>query len=201
MRAALLQTNKTLPVISVFDPAIDHAQTGQRDLEKYAETRDASLLKIKTDCAAAVFHVRRLPVHTMTRFVETPASLAERRERAFMAGVERIEGLRDGDGRALPPKAPGKRVETATGETYWWSEPELEELIDIGALDKPTLDEIGGVALTRAGLRRGSAPRYRLPASLADEWDELVCRLADTQPPTSHPSSAKPEAEPTTPPA
>lgn len=196
-----MQTNKTAPIVSVFDDAIDHAQTGQRNLEKYADTRGAGLLQFKADRAPAVFHVRRIPIHTMTRFVETPASLAERRERAFMVGVERIEGLRDGEGRALPPKAPGKRVETATGETYWWSEPELEELIDIGALDKPTLDEIGGVALTRAGLRRGSAPRYRLPASLADEWDELVSRLADTQAPTAPQSSEKQGGEPTTQPA
>lgn len=193
-----MQTGKTIKVVSVFDAAIDRASTGKKRLDEYATTRNYDLLAFKPDRLPKVFHVRRIPVHTLTRWVEVCETLGMQRERAFMAGVERIDNLYTPAGQLMPPRAPGKRMEHATGDTYFWSEEDIEALIDEELVDRPTLVEIGGVALTRAGLRLGNAAPYQLPLSLADEWAELLFRLADTRESKSAPqSSGEPVGEPT----
>ena len=194
-----MQTTKLLKCVSVFDQAIDRERTTREDVEKYVQTRDLSLLKFKPDLSPAYFHIRRIPVHTFSRVVEPVEGRAEARMLAFMVGVERIEGLRTPDGQLTQPRAPGLKVESATGPVYWWTEAELEQLIDDELLDKPTVDEIGKVALDRAGLRRRNADSYRLPGSLGDEWADLVSRHAVTPSPKSCPPSSEKPADETPP--
>jgi hypothetical protein len=86
-----------LATVCTLDPAIDHLRC---DIATFAETRDLSKLAFVPGRAPIVFHLRPIGSHLMTSYVDATPSVADKWRRAFMASVERIEGMLDEHGRA-----------------------------------------------------------------------------------------------------
>ena len=160
-----MQSTQPLKVASLLDSALDTTAMGE-DLVKYAQTRDATLVKEKPGEHATWFHVRRIPTSLYQRFVMEATSDVDRRKRAFQVGIVRIENILTTEDVLLQNLVPTEHVQTPVGDLACFSDKQLE------AIPACFIEEIGEVANVRAFLPGKSALSFPLRGSLLAvlEW-------------------------------
>jgi hypothetical protein len=164
------------------DPAL--ARMTPTEVVRYAASRDpADLGEL---CGVPMsFHFRRLTRAQLFDFVDTTTSEMRRAERAFMAGIVRIEGGEFTE--AWTPEGVDGRTHVAmTGD-------ELEALGERGIAPAVSVD-VGSVIYLRSLLDPKAAPRYVAPPSSLAAWDALPRPSADASPAERHPSNGEPSA-------
>lgn len=147
----MLYTKEAMPVVCIFDPAIDQDNS---DINKYGVTREFSLLKFKETEKPQIYHVRRIPQSKVLNFMHH--SVDVQRRLAFMSGVVRVENLHTDDGQV---------IDWFPAWTHDHTKPEIMTNDEVDQMHFPIdeIDEIGGVARNRAFLRRGRPVLYDPP--------------------------------------
>lgn len=190
-------------VASVLDPALDLMAMEALEIRDYWKSRDPALVKVRAGALLTWFHVQYIPTDLYQSFVATAPSESERRQRAFMVGVTKIENLIDTNGDRRPVIAPSG--ETVTGKRVF-------QMDELNLISPAYVDEIGGVVNTFSFLPRGSAVSCPLSdicrSALGDRVSRDVEDLRTAATPTSDEAKAQPDrtsssdgAEPTAAPA
>lgn len=160
-----------LRLVSVLDPAIDRAAT---DVQKYAETRDLSLVKTLPGSTARIYTVRALDVYDFSS--ADVGTATARLIRCFVLALEQIENW------PVPGHVwtPSRRMDNGQGgDRVVMSDSELKALYH--RLGARVIYEIAGVIYTRAleGNGQGGGVRYTLPPSSVEGLEEIARRLAE----------------------
>lgn len=182
---------ETLKVISVLDPAVDHAAMTEAEMVDYIKTRDIAKLKIKPGQNPTVFTVRAVPHDLWESYVMAVEGDAERALRCFRVGVRKVENLYQDDGVSLENYEVGEDVMPAA---------KLERFAP------SERHEIGKVVWDHSFLPRRIAPTYQLPLSSASILTSRDFRPAGASPnspatssdPQSSPSGSAPPQQPAT---
>lgn len=177
----MLKSNDPFPAVSLFDEAIDLAQT---DIQTYRDTRDLSLVRFLPGATPVTYYLRRIPRHLVIGYIQA-APEHERPMRAFMVGVERVEGLPADDGRTVRTTwSPSRKEQLITGPMSFMDAVELE------MFEPAVIEELGSLAFQRSFLARKNAATWPLPRLLLDVWEETVYRRAELIRNAPPPSSA-----------
>lgn len=153
---------KLFEVVSWEDPALD--MTAEERVV-YRETRDITKIREIPGMKAMRFFIRMIPMSLM-RFIDEARSERERSYRAFMAGVERIENARLGDGSTESCARGTLTSEVAgVGRIVVWSDADLERL-HLGRIER----EIGGVAYAHSDFHSDAVRIYPPPPGLELAW-------------------------------
>lgn len=145
-----------LPVVCVFDEAIDVDRIGVTALLAYGESRDWNAVApfFVAGKMPKVFHLRAISTSAFLSYVATAASAEDRAARAFAASVVRVDNMLTDDGVVVSNWRPSSRAENAVLTTE-----------EINAFAPAEVIEIGRVAYARSFLVRTTQPTYELPLS------------------------------------
>ncbi len=186
------QEEKPFIVYSVLDPAIDTEQMPVGDMAKYADTRDASLLKWKAGVPKTAYHLREIRHSVWESFVMAAESASERYRNAFLCAVLKVEHMlqRDGSVLSVYQHANVPRDAAMPSDEAERFPPYVRA-------------EIGMVAFTRSFLGWGIAPAFPLPHLLVPYLEARTFLRADATPaspaPSSSPASSDQAPTPATP--
>jgi hypothetical protein len=146
-------------VVSVYDTALDvHAMTSERTIQEWMQSRDPSLEKEVAGKKLTRFHLTPIPRSVISKYVRGAADDAERNERAFAAGVAKIENL----SAALPSLEPRGKVDAAAGKVPLWTPTQLEQI------SEAYVQDIGWLCWWRSFLAHETEPLCPVqPSSLS----------------------------------
>lgn len=189
-------SKEPFPVVVAWDPAIDHDHS---DTAEYHTTRAIDLLTFRPGVRPVTFYLRDLDTRAVNRFVLSGIGDAEQCERAFRAGVVRVDNIELPDGRIIEMWEP-KRASKVASEAGITSAFDLFTDEEMSLFDVPTVQEIGAVARTRFFSARKIEPIYQLPPTSLQILGMRLYRLAvpakssaaDGEPASTPPATASP---------
>lgn len=170
MKDALVTDMRT---VCTLDPAIDPVRS---DLEKFAATRDLSLVAMRPGMRATVYTLRPIGTQMMSTWVDAAVSYPEKFRRAFQVAVREIADMPHAQGAGVDPVwQPTQAMRTGAGEVIVWSEDAIDEIAQ--RVDLAPIYEIGSIAYERAflgkALARGAAS-WSLPPSSRAVLDRMT---------------------------
>lgn len=192
--------------VSIYDPAIDYdAMTRERFAEFiHGEKRDVSLIKPKAGEHLAVYTLREIPDEVFDRYVGTQTTQEQQFAAAFRCALVSVNRGYDRHGKALPLIWRPASIFGGEGprDSMGW----ILTADEVRVFDRPTVQEIGGVAYSRSVFcYRGKVRRWLLPplsqeilAAVHSPSPAAPAPSSAEQPGTSKPPPVKPPVEPTT---
>lgn len=173
--------DQEMRVVSVNDPAIDALSMTIDEMVEYRDKRDIKLIErfVRPGEKPAIFHITEVPRKIWTRYVMSAGTEAERFERCFLAGVRRVENLRQDDGTTMPVyELPREQNSLAAREEtldrFWPSD----------------VLEIGAVVWAHSFLAPGTRRSYPLPLMCLEALAAREFRRAAASP-TSRATSSE----------
>lgn len=145
-----------LRIVSLLDSALDREAMAE-SWNEYLRSRNPELVKQRPGMKLTWFHLRWIPTDVFTQYVDAVDNVAERSRRAFLVGVERIEGWRFFDDGPIETKGGTARYRGSVSELPVWSEAE------VNAFPPRYIREIGEVSYLRSFLGRGTEVSYPPP--------------------------------------
>lgn len=162
-----------LRIISVFDPAIDHARVPDAVWPQYNMTRNVALLEpyVIPGKRPTYYHIKEIPRGVYFRYVsDAPSGSALEAMRAFMVAVTMVENLEQAGGDYInwePPRDSGYET---------MREDSLDRLRPL------EIHDIGEVAKQHSDFRLSTEGSFHLGLSLVVLWGAFhVHRVAVSQ--------------------
>lgn len=176
-------------VVSVLDPAIDHARMLDTKFVEYMHTRDISIVRpyFKEDVKPTIFHMREIPQDLWESYIEYGTIEEEKWRRAFLAGLVSIDNLHQRDGILLDKYTPAKR-------------PEKDVAVDevLQRVSPAERLEIGRVVYTHSFLHPRIKRHFLLPLTCHEQLASFRFLRADanqSSPASSSDAASSPAAE------
>ena len=161
---------KTVPFVSVLDPALDRAKM---NIDEYAKTRDPSLIVESEGQKATRFYLRPIPPAAFIRVIDKAGSQSEKELYAFMYAIESVTDWTGPDGGHVPSWYPTGSIQLPSGPEKMCSDD------DLGAFTPIQIKEIGAIAYHRSFLGPANVRTYPLPPTLGVVLAEMSQSHAD----------------------
>lgn len=172
--------------VSIYDPAIDISATSTEAFAAFlsGERRDTSLLTMREGEHATTYTLREIPDDVFDRFVATQNTQEQQFAAAFRCALLRVDRGIDRHGKPLPHPWTPAAIFGGTGprDNMGW----ILSIEEVREFDRPTVQEIGGVAYSRSVFcYRGKVRRWLLPPLSREIFEAVHSRSRAAQEPSS----------------
>lgn len=188
--------------VSIYDPAIDYDATSADAFAAFlsGEKRDAALLKMLDGENPTVYTLREIPDDVFDRYVATQTTQDQQFAAAFRCAVLRVDRGVDRHGKPLPHPWRPASIFGASGprDGMGW----VLTAEEVREFDRPTVQEIGGVAYSRSVFCfRGKVRRWLLPPLSREIFEAVHSRSRAERATTSAATAGTSSVTPASPPA